>query len=39
LPGVYSQREFRRFYPVGEVTAHVLHRTWPRAHLLYALPQ
>jgi cell division protein FtsI (penicillin-binding protein 3) len=23
-PGVYSQREFRRFYPVGEVTAHVL---------------
>jgi cell division protein FtsI (penicillin-binding protein 3) len=24
LPGVYSQREFRRFYPGGEVLAHVL---------------
>ncbi len=24
IPGVYSQREFRRFYPVGEVMAHVL---------------
>jgi cell division protein FtsI (penicillin-binding protein 3) len=24
IPGVYSQREFRRFYPVGEITAHVL---------------
>ncbi|MCB1552928.1 MAG: penicillin-binding protein 2 [Xanthomonadales bacterium] len=24
IPGVYSQREFRRFYPQGEVMAHVL---------------
>lgn len=24
LPGVYPQREFRRFYPTGEVMAHVL---------------
>ncbi|WP_428004151.1 peptidoglycan D,D-transpeptidase FtsI family protein, partial [Arenimonas caeni] len=24
IPGVYSQREFRRFYPHGEVLAHVL---------------
>ena len=24
IPGVYSQREFRRYYPTGEVTAHVL---------------
>lgn len=24
VPGVFSQREFRRFYPSGEVTAHVL---------------
>lgn len=24
FPGVYSQREFRRFYPQGEVMAHVL---------------
>ncbi len=24
IPGVYAQREFRRFYPLGEVTAHVL---------------
>ena len=24
IPGVYSQREFRRFYPYGEVMAHVL---------------
>jgi len=24
IPGVYSQREFRRFYPLGEVAAHVL---------------
>jgi cell division protein FtsI (penicillin-binding protein 3) len=24
LPGVYAQREFRRFYPAGEVMAHVL---------------
>lgn len=24
IPGVFSQREFRRFYPVGEVVAHVL---------------
>ncbi|MFY2763337.1 peptidoglycan D,D-transpeptidase FtsI family protein [Arenimonas sp. MALMAid1274] len=24
VPGVYSQREFRRFYPHGEVMAHVL---------------
>lgn len=24
IPGVFSQREFRRFYPVGEVMAHVL---------------
>ena len=24
IPGVYSQREFRRFYPHGEVMAHVL---------------
>jgi len=27
IPGVYSQREFRRFYPNGEVTAHILGRT------------
>jgi cell division protein FtsI (penicillin-binding protein 3) len=24
IPGLYSQREFRRFYPQGEATAHVL---------------
>ena len=24
VPGVYLQREYRRFYPAGEVTAHVL---------------
>jgi len=24
IPGVYAQEEFRRFYPAGEVTAHVL---------------
>ncbi len=24
LPGIYAQREYRRFYPAGEVTAHVL---------------
>ena len=24
IPGVYAQREFRRFYPQGEVMAHVL---------------
>ncbi len=24
LPGVYAQREFRRFYPAGDVAAHVL---------------
>ncbi|MGH8282777.1 MAG: peptidoglycan D,D-transpeptidase FtsI family protein [Gammaproteobacteria bacterium] len=24
IPGVYSQREYRRYYPAGEVTAHVL---------------
>lgn len=24
IPGVFSQREFRRFYPLGEVMAHVL---------------
>ena len=24
LPGVYGQREYRRFYPAGEVTAHLL---------------
>jgi len=24
IPGVFSQREFRRFYPLGEVVAHVL---------------
>jgi cell division protein FtsI (penicillin-binding protein 3) len=24
LPGVYAQREYRRYYPAGEVTAHVL---------------
>lgn len=24
LPGVYAEREFRRFYPTGEVTAHLL---------------
>ncbi|HET6603838.1 MAG TPA: penicillin-binding transpeptidase domain-containing protein [Xanthomonadaceae bacterium] len=24
IPGVFSQREFRRFYPAGEITAHVL---------------
>jgi cell division protein FtsI (penicillin-binding protein 3) len=24
LPGIYAQREFRRFYPAGEVMAHVL---------------
>ncbi|MCX7055725.1 MAG: penicillin-binding transpeptidase domain-containing protein [Proteobacteria bacterium] len=24
LPGVYLQREYRRFYPAGEVTGHVL---------------
>jgi len=24
IPGVYSQREFRRFYPLGEAGAHVL---------------
>ncbi|HEX5339943.1 MAG TPA: penicillin-binding protein 2 [Gammaproteobacteria bacterium] len=24
VPGVYSQREYRRYYPTGEVTAHVL---------------
>lgn len=27
IPGVYSQREFRRFYPNGEVTAHILGKT------------
>ena len=24
IPGVYTQREFRRFYPMGEVMAHLL---------------
>ena len=24
VPGVYAQREYRRYYPAGEVTAHVL---------------
>lgn len=24
LPGVYSREEFRRFYPAGEVTAHIV---------------
>jgi cell division protein FtsI (penicillin-binding protein 3) len=24
LPGVYAEREYRRFYPTGEVTAHML---------------
>ncbi|HET7396092.1 MAG TPA: penicillin-binding transpeptidase domain-containing protein [Gammaproteobacteria bacterium] len=24
IPGVYAQREYRRYYPTGEVTAHVL---------------
>ncbi len=24
VPGIYSQREYRRFYPAGEVTAHLL---------------
>ena len=24
LPGIYAQREYRRFYPAGEVTAHIL---------------
>src|SRR5690606_17113670 len=24
IPGVFSQREFRRFYPQGEAVAHVL---------------
>ena len=24
VPGVYTQREYRRYYPAGEVTAHVL---------------
>ncbi len=24
VPGVYSQREFRRYYPAGEVTAHLV---------------
>src|SRR5688500_6464025 len=24
IPGVFAQREVRRFYPVGEITAHVL---------------
>ncbi|HEX5477686.1 MAG TPA: penicillin-binding protein 2 [Burkholderiales bacterium] len=24
LPGIYDQREFRRYYPGGEVTAHVI---------------
>jgi cell division protein FtsI (penicillin-binding protein 3) len=24
LPGVYGEREYRRFYPTGEVTAHLL---------------
>jgi cell division protein FtsI (penicillin-binding protein 3) len=24
IPGVYAQREYRRFYPAGEVTAHIL---------------
>lgn len=24
LPGVYAEREYRRFYPTGEVTAHLL---------------
>jgi cell division protein FtsI (penicillin-binding protein 3) len=24
IPGIYAQREYRRYYPAGEVTAHVL---------------
>ncbi|HET7175320.1 MAG TPA: penicillin-binding protein 2 [Gammaproteobacteria bacterium] len=24
VPGIYTQREYRRYYPAGEVTAHVL---------------
>ncbi|PZN71372.1 MAG: cell division protein [Candidatus Methylumidiphilus alinenensis] len=24
LPGIYADREFRRYYPVGEVTAHLI---------------
>lgn len=27
LPGLYADREFRRYYPAGEVTAHVLGMT------------
>ncbi|MBB5208780.1 peptidoglycan D,D-transpeptidase FtsI family protein [Chiayiivirga flava] len=27
IPGVFSQREFRRYYPLGEVVAHVLGKT------------
>jgi cell division protein FtsI (penicillin-binding protein 3) len=27
IPGVYTKREFRRFYPNGEVTAHVIGKT------------
>ncbi len=27
IPGVSSQREFRRYYPSGEVTAHILGKT------------
>ncbi|MBS0589707.1 MAG: penicillin-binding protein 2 [Proteobacteria bacterium] len=27
IPGVYKQPEFRRFYPNGEVTAHILGKT------------
>ena len=27
IPGVFSQREFRRYYPLGDVVAHVLGKT------------
>jgi len=27
IPGVYLQREYRRYYPAGEVTAHVIGKT------------
>ena len=24
MPGIFQQREYRRYYPAGEVTAHVI---------------
>jgi cell division protein FtsI (penicillin-binding protein 3) len=27
IPGVWSRREFRRFYPAGEITAHIIGKT------------